>query len=318
MRGSLRWYVNLALFSSFVILLCYGIADVFICWPFYFGNSKPRFVCMNFKDRLANQMFQYAFAYSIAKEYDRELIVPDDTLLLKHFDIEPNVWELFDYNSHSCRCFTQKEDNLHCGYDENNVNISQHKNVAYEGYFQSWKYWRKYEKDMRIIFTFKYDIRKSAEKIFKDMVSSKGISQGDGTVFVGVHVRYWEEYYNSIIGKNQAPKSYLQHAVKYFRAKFNKVLFVVASNSIPVAREMLDNAPDAYFLEGNSPSVDMAVLTKTNHTIMTVGSFGWFIGWLTGGTTVYYKYPDAPGTKYARQFHPGKLDHFYPGWIGME
>jgi hypothetical protein len=55
---------------------------------------------------------------------------------------------------------------------------------------------------------------------------------------------------------------------------------------------MLDNGSDTIILEGNSAPVDMATLSLTNHTIMTVGSFGWLIGWLTGGITVYYKYPD--------------------------
>jgi galactoside 2-L-fucosyltransferase 1/2 len=209
-------------------------------------------------------------------------------------------------------------DSKHCGYDPNNVNITKNKNIAFEGYFQSWKYWKKYEKEVKQMFTFKPEISHNAQNQLKKVLKSKGITQGDGTVLVGVHIRYWEEYYNSIIGKNQAPKSYVTNAVNYFRRKFKKVLFIVATNSVSWARTMLNNGSDTIILEGNSAPVDMATLSLTNHTIMTVGSFGWLIGWLTGGITVYYKYPDEPGSKYAAQFHPGRVDHFYPGWIGME
>lgn len=310
--------MKFGLIVLFIALLIYHIVDIFICWPFYFGKQKPDFVCMNFRDRLGNQMFQYAFAYSVAKEYQRDLIVPEESMLTEYFDIEPNTWFMYDFNRYSCRCFTLRLDSKHCGYDPNNVNITKNKNIAFEGYFQSWKYWKKYEKEVKQMFTFKPEISHNAQNQLKKVLKSKGITQGDGTVLVGVHIRYWEEYYNSIIGKNQAPKSYVTNAVNYFRRKFKKVLFIVATNSVSWARTMLNNGSDTIILEGNSAPVDMATLSLTNHTIMTVGSFGWLIGWLTGGITVYYKYPDEPGSKYAAQFHPGRVDHFYPGWIGME
>jgi hypothetical protein len=42
---------------------------------------------MHFSGGLANHMFQYAFAYSMAKERNLQLIIADDNMLIDHFNI---------------------------------------------------------------------------------------------------------------------------------------------------------------------------------------------------------------------------------------
>ena len=38
----------------------------------------------------------------------------------------------------------------------------------------------------------------------------------------------------------------------------------------------------------NTPERDMALLSLCEHTVVSVGSFGWWSAWLANGVTVYY------------------------------
>ncbi len=49
---------------------------------------------------------------------------------------------------------------------------------------------------------------------------------------------------------------------------------------------------------------------------MSVGTFGWWIGFLCGGQVMYYKDFLVAGSMHYRE--RGRLDHYFPpGWIGM-
>ena len=66
---------------------------------------------------------------------------------------------------------------------------------------------------------------------------------------------------------------------------------------------------------GGSSEQDLALLSYCNHTIMTVGTFGWWAGYLAGGITVYYKEFPAPGGNLERWF---SRDDFFPSeWVGL-
>jgi galactoside 2-L-fucosyltransferase 1/2 len=61
----------------------------------------------------------------------------------------------------------------------------------------------------------------------------------------------------------------------------------------------------------------MAMLASCDHTISTVGSFGWWIGWLSGGDVTYFKWPAKEGSPLRKQYGKDFSDYFYPGWIGL-
>ncbi|VDH94561.1 Hypothetical predicted protein, partial [Mytilus galloprovincialis] len=52
-----------------------------------------------------------------------------------------------------------------------------------------------------------------------------------------------------------------------------------------------------------------------NHTTITVGSFGWWSGWLAGGEVTYFKWPATPGSGLETTMN--YTDYFYTGWIGL-
>ena len=57
------------------------------------------------------------------------------------------------------------------------------------------------------------------------------------------------------------------------------------------------------------------LLTQCNHSIITVGTFGWWSAWVAGGKVIYYDQPVRPGSRVGADFTPE--DYFWPAWIGM-
>uniref|UniRef100_A0A0B6YVN7 L-Fucosyltransferase n=1 Tax=Arion vulgaris TaxID=1028688 RepID=A0A0B6YVN7_9EUPU len=60
---------------------------------------------------------------------------------------------------------------------------------------------------------------------------------------------------------------------------------------------------------------DFSVLTLCNHSIITVGTFGWWSAWLANGDVVYYKDYPLPGTKL--DYELKKEDFFPEHWVAL-
>ncbi|KAK3095100.1 hypothetical protein FSP39_010342 [Pinctada imbricata] len=238
--------------------------------------------------------------------------------MLKDWNSYPNE----TYDARTCRFIRRWQDNYDCGYDESVEDLFVGRDVHISGYFQSWKYWIQYETDVRKLFRFRDNIKRTALKNLTDILDKWDINLSkENITLVGIHIRrgdYVEGAHFRKFGYMTAPPEYLHKATSYMRKVYGKCLFLVCSNDMKWSKNVLHTYSDVHFVQGNTAIADMALLTLTNHTIMTVGTFGWWIGFLTSGTTIYYKYPFRPGSDFGKQF-PGQstVDHFYPGWIPM-
>ena len=64
-------------------------------------------------------------------------------------------------------------------------------------------------------------------------------------------------------------------------------------------------------------AVDLGVLSLVDHSIITVGAFSWWAGFLARGSVVYYgQFVDAD-SKLRSQFDDKMADYVLPGWISM-
>jgi galactoside 2-L-fucosyltransferase 1/2 len=75
------------------------------------------------------------------------------------------------------------------------------------------------------------------------------------------------------------------------------------------------NAPVVVMSREHTTEQDLAILSACNHTIMTVGTYGWWAGYLAGGTTVYLRNFPAARSELDRWF--SRDDFFPPDWIGL-
>ena len=116
---------------------------------------------------------------------------------------------------------------------------------------------------------------------------------------------------------------YLRNAMAYFLSKYTNVNFIVCSDDMSWCKQNLQKGMSkcvseygTHFSPGKSPEWDMALLAQCNHSIMTVGTFGWWGAWFAGGETIYFKHPFRNGSKIDKRFI--YENYFWPTWVGMD
>ncbi|XP_033736529.1 galactoside 2-alpha-L-fucosyltransferase 2-like [Pecten maximus] len=278
-------------------------------------------LCPEMIGRLGNTMFEYAGAYGIAKEVNRTLVLPEDDKL----------WAIFHITAKSVynRTFTcerWKHERIEfSGIWENQVydKVRRSKeNVVLRHYFQSWKFFEKYKKEIKSEFSLKDSIQDSVNEILRKIATSFYPTEKHMT-FVGVHIRrgdYLSTRFASF-GYNIASMGYVKRAMQYCLSKYLNPVFIVCSEDVKETKRELESITGArieVLFHEKIAEVDFGLLVACNHTIMTVGSFGWWAGYLAGGDVIYYKYPVRENTKARKQFDSNFSDYFHPTWIGME
>ncbi|XP_033756902.1 galactoside 2-alpha-L-fucosyltransferase 2-like [Pecten maximus] len=329
MRISFRTGFHCKLCLALTVVLIFVIFVTWMsCFRLYWndwnGIDRPHYACLPLQGRLANQMFQYAFMYAISRKKELVILLSEsevENILRSTFEIQISPSDQYHLGSRECSCFRKYEDDWDCAYDSKFEKLEKGQDIHVHGYFQSWKYWKDYEYQIRNSFRFQNYIRNSAEAILQNIVKKSGSNPAGGDVLIGIHIRRGDYLKMSVFteyGYTTATEQYLHKATDFFRASYKSPVFIVCSNDIPWSRTALGKYNDVYFAEGNKPEIDMALLTLTNHTIMTVGTFGWWSAFLTNGTTLYYKHPFVPGSAFSKQFHGNTSEHFFPGWIGLD
>ncbi|XP_047492333.1 galactoside 2-alpha-L-fucosyltransferase SEC1-like isoform X3 [Penaeus chinensis] len=176
----------------------------------------------------------------------------------------------------------------------------------------------RFKEDLRREFAFSKGIRDQVQKFLSQVKQSRHerSASGTGPTFVGFHVRrtdYGRHVKNLFHGELPGV-SYFERAMDYYREKFaDGVAFIAASDDPRFIIATLSHNPDVYFAPGRSPELDLAVLVSCNHSIITMGSFGFWSGFLAGGEVVY------PDTRFRRTYRFARrmyevahLDNFTP------
>ena len=73
----------------------------------------------------------------------------------------------------------------------------------------------------------------------------------------------------------------------FFRTRCNNTHFIVYSGDMRWSRQII-NGSDVTF-SPFEPAVDFSILGLCDHVVITVGTFGWWAGWLAGGSLVYLR-----------------------------
>jgi len=72
------------------------------------------------------------------------------------------------------------------------------------------------------------------------------------------------------------------------------------------------------FCEGKREEVDLALLSLADHSIITVGTFSWWAGWLAGGNVIYYgKFPRKDSRLSHAAFSTHLKDYYPQDWIPL-
>ncbi|XP_064609869.1 galactoside alpha-(1,2)-fucosyltransferase 2-like [Liolophura sinensis] len=276
-------------------------------------GSRSR-LCMNSEGRLGNHLFKFASMFGIARSKGLVPLLQRDSLLVRVFELNG----IIKVDNRLCESFVKHRDIRDSAYDSASVDFSNATDIALQGYFQSWKYFKASENELRRKLRIKSNlVANASEKLERSIKEQLGsVSLGEKT-FVGIHVRRGDYLASKTVeyGYVVATREYLQRATDFFRSRFNRVIFVVCSEDLGWCKKNVRGG-DVVFIEGQSAELDFTTLTLCNHTIMTVGSFGWWSAWLTNGITLYYKHQFRQGSDLSKVYNLST--YFPPEWIAME
>ncbi|KAL3864737.1 hypothetical protein ACJMK2_006394 [Sinanodonta woodiana] len=275
-----------------------------------------KFLCYTYNGRLGNHMFQFASLTGIAALNNRTIIVGMDDYLYKVFDLM-NV--LVIRNRDICNSFDLIEEGLGCcKFDARLMTLREDKNFKIGLYLQSWKYFYHVQDILLRQYRFRDNISKTAMRIVNEI---RLTHRQHSLTLIGIHIRIGD-IANEMHNRNGlviAPEGYIYKAMDYMKSKFPNSIFIVASDDMEWAKNVLDlRLNDSVHLleKDNMPYIDLAVLASCDHVIQTVGSFGWWAAFLAGGISIYYPHPGRVGS--AGEARYNYEDFFPPNWIPID
>ena len=278
---------------------------------------------INLGGGLGNQMFQYAAMYGIAKANGLKPYMPKENNHV--MAVFPNVKAEVSTGNEKEK-FYRFHEMKPMEFDTRSFSLNFMKNIRIEGWFQSWRYFDHVRADLRKQFRCAPEIEDRVMTFMKDCLHEYGASR-DETQFpvteypvqlVGVHVRRGDllEKGNVDKGYVTADESYVRRAMTYFVEKYKNVIFVICTDDEKWSKQHTTNFPVPVLFSpflARDPAYDLCVLSHCNHTVMTVGTFGWWGAWLAGGETIYYRYFPKSMSELARLIKPS--DFFLPQWM---
>lgn len=274
---------------------------------------------------LGNFVFQFASAYGIALHLNMTLVitVPDRFITLFQITDKKNI----NLKKNRKMCDKMKlveEKHGCCSYDKQFRDLEPSQDYKIGHYLHSWKYFRGYEAEVRKQLVFRRSIQNTVKTVISRALLKYGLIRSETTI-VGIHIRRGDMTLavKRKRGYNVASKRYIEQAISLFSKKINNtLLFLIASNDLVWTKTNIIMNPklqryDFELLQNNTPEIDFAILSSCDHVITSVGTFGWWTGWLSGGMVTYFKWPARPGTFVGSQYNQNFTDFFYSHWIGI-
>ncbi|XP_012943333.1 galactoside alpha-(1,2)-fucosyltransferase 2 [Aplysia californica] len=299
------------------------------------NHSQPIFLTVAFEGRLGNQLFEYAAMLGLSRLQGRSPALPSAHSLLQDAFNITNVHIMA--TSADVRGWKQVTE-AHYGVWDQGLARLPRENVTLKGYLQSWKYFAAAHTELREQLTFREHIAESADELLEE-IRQKFPNRS----LVGVHVRRGDFLKPEMLqlGYISPEATYYSKAFAHKRRELGQetpVLFVVVSNDRDWCAAHLNgsdvanmNGSDAAHLNGSDVAnmngsdvhivraagaeVHLALLARTQHVIISAGSYSWWAGWLAGGKVIYYTGFPRPGSFLSR--HIRAQDHFPAHWIGI-
>lgn len=267
-------------------------------------TTKRYFVCHNATGRMGNQMFDFAVSLGISHALNYKYVIRPSHPLRNFFEINQTLltWNL----ENVMRIPLMKWRNDKWRNEKSYLSF----NLTLSGYYRVWRYFQNVSAEVRNSFTIKEQYLNPAKQFLKPYRS-------ENRTIIGVHIRRGDFLTNDSLrfGRVVADEHYISKAMKYYRKHFKDTLFIVVGNDRPWNVENI-NGNDVIFSKFSKAIIDLALLSLCNHSIITTGTFGWWGGWLCGGTVVYCKDFPKPGSTLAKTIL--FREEFYPpSWIGM-
>jgi hypothetical protein len=233
--------------------------------------------------RLGNQMFQYAALVGIAKNMGYEYCIPDHS----QFIDAGNAFSVYHQLQH---CFEMTHLGNRFGMlDGDELELHQYEfceelfnecpdNVSLRGYFETEKYFKNVEKEIRKDYTFKDYILEKVVKKFETYLKDNPVS---------IVVRKFSEsfdYHGCELNHRNLPIEYYKKCIDYFGKDRT---YIICSNDIDWCKEQdIFKGKNFIFndtLENNIKKghYDMCLISLCSDFIVANSSFSWWGAWLS-------------------------------------
>ena len=235
--------------------------------------------------RLGNQLFQFASTYGIAKYNNFDVYFPKENIevgstedfkdgVTRHvtFDIP----KIFDFSDSILKPKKEIEQSMKYEKQEFSFNFNSKEfliedNTNLQGYFQTEKYFRHVESDIRELLTFKKEIKQQcATKLFP-------VTEYTDVEFVGIHLRAGD-YVGLQDFHPVLDAQYYMRALNYFTD--HDYYFLIFSDDLKYARDIFGNQENIIYMEDNDQAHDLCLLSMCDHNIIANSSFSWWAAWL--------------------------------------
>lgn len=221
-----------------------------------------------------NIMFQVASLYGIAKMNSHDYLINHNPWL-DNFDYNFNCFPLA--NAH-VELTINEDQNWNVILDDFKVELDNKKVIELVGYFQSEKYFKHVEDDVRRMFTFKREIYESVYNKYPNVFKDYKLG---GKQPVSVHVRRGD-YLKYPDNHPVLPLAYYREAMEAFSG--TDVTFVLFGDDPEFSKQLIDfvEPQQSYVLvTDNSAAFDMCFMSLCRSHIIANSTFSWWGSWLS-------------------------------------
>ena len=263
---------------------------------------------------LGNQLFMYASAYAISKKLDKELEIDDESGFLKegrnlkyelnNFNITSKItdnkykfnttrkkiirkiYKKIDFFKKKKKFLIENKNKKDFIKYSNKYFQNRYENIAFmEGYFQSEKYFKEYESDIRKELSFNNEIiKKNSETKYQILESNSIQIHIRNHVFTETKQKRKSEY--NLNRSKIYTKRTIEHckkAIEFFKSKITSPKFFIFSNDFTLVKETFVGNEFIYVdkNKGLEPINDFYLMCLCKNFIISPSTFSWWAAWLS-------------------------------------
>jgi hypothetical protein len=215
---------------------------------------------------------------------------------------------LYDNVSAPHKRQTYQEPHYH--FDRNFFNAN--KDVYLQGYWMSWKYFYKYNAQVREAFTIKKELVRHLDKLVSELQSSNSVS---------IHIRRTDYRTDPLMKKlkGEIPASYYKKAIEKIQQQSKNVVLYFFSDDIEWVKQNLQfNDLPVHYIDRSitlSAIEDFYLMTQCKYNIIANSTFSWWAAYLNANKN---KMVIAPKKWYSDASHYDYKDVYPKDWIIVE